>query len=249
MSSFLSPPHPHNLSPVRIWGLRGRTLAAHAGGDGAGPAAPSTLARQRGRLGVGQRREGGSVPWERGSAAQGSCPESLRVLSNSRGKRSAQGSVTHLGRWTAESGQNTFSGVKFSKTPSAEAFHQLLQTACAAPGLLKAPQVARPEGSAGRGGRTEPSLASPRLASPHSSTLPCSSTLPSMLVPAPVGGRTRGGGGGGVLSPPAPGHCQASPCSPSRLLPVFVAAVVCVTPLQGAGRGINWLRGLYCSQI
>lgn len=80
------------------------------------------------------------MPWEWGSAAQGSCPESLRVLSNSRGKTSAQGSVTHLGHWTAGSRQNTFSGVKFSKPPSAEAFHQLLQTACAAPGPLKAPQ-------------------------------------------------------------------------------------------------------------
>lgn len=57
MSSFLSPPHPHNLSPVRIRELRGRTAAAQAGGQGRG--AGSTGSTR------GAQREVGRMPRER----------------------------------------------------------------------------------------------------------------------------------------------------------------------------------------
>lgn len=105
-------------------------------GIAAGLAAPGALnmaEREVGRVpqissAARGRREGGSAPWEQVSAAQGDCPESLEMLRNSRGKRNTLGAVSHLGCWMAGSGQNTFSQVKFSKIPSAEAFHQLLQT-------------------------------------------------------------------------------------------------------------------------
>lgn len=144
MSSFLSPPHPHNLSPVRIWELRGRTSAAHTGGDScrAGSTGSTHVAeREVGHVpqlsGAARgRRERGQHP---GNRAQGDCPESLGMLRNSRGKRNAIGAVIHLGCWMAGSVQNTFSRVKFSKIPSAEAFHQLLQTLCR-PGPTKGPR-------------------------------------------------------------------------------------------------------------
>lgn len=76
----------------------------------------------------------------------------------------------HLGCWTSGSGQNTLSWVKFSSLPSAKAFHQLLQSACAALGL-----VTRPEGS-GTGrerGRMEMSLAVFIHHVCHTSPCPC----------------------------------------------------------------------------
>lgn len=76
-------------------------------------------ARHHGR---GKDRRG-SAPWERGSAAQGDCPESLGMLKKSRAKRNVLAAVMHLRCWMAESGQNTSLGGKFSKIPSAKAFH------------------------------------------------------------------------------------------------------------------------------
>lgn len=102
----------------------------------------------------------------------------------------------------AGSGQNTFSWVKFSKIPSTEAFHQLLQALpLAALGPRKGLQVTRREGSGtGRRGAGR-SRASPR-----------SFPLFIMPVPAPVRGRACGAG---TLSPPAHGRCQMALSHPA----------------------------------
>lgn len=97
MSSFLSRPHPHNLSPVRM-----RALRAGLGGMAAGPAAPGARGAAGGWVRATVRHRGwgkdrrGSAPWERGSAAQGDCPESLGMLKKSRAKRNVLGAVVHL---------------------------------------------------------------------------------------------------------------------------------------------------------
>lgn len=127
MSSALSPPHPHNLSPVRVWELRGRTTAAQ-GGMAAGPAAPGAPG-QRGRLNAchssGEGEKGVSALGT-GLSSSGDCPEDLGMPRNSRGEKGL-GSSNPLRVQAAGSGQNTLSWVKFSKIPSADALPQLLQ--------------------------------------------------------------------------------------------------------------------------
>lgn len=72
-----------------------------------------------------------------------------------------------LGCWMSGSGQNTSAWVKFSKLPSAKAFHQLLETACAALGLST-----RPEGIGRERGRMEMSLTAFIHAVYHTSPCP-----------------------------------------------------------------------------
>lgn len=103
------------------------------------------------------------MPREQGSAAQGDCLESLGMLRNSRRKRNTLGAVIHRGCRTAGSAKTHSCGSNFQKLPSAEAFHQLLQTLPLQPWACE-----RPLGSAGLKAQT---LAGRSLASLHSFTL------------------------------------------------------------------------------
>lgn len=86
------------------------------------------------------------------------------MLRNSRGKRNAPGAVIRLGCWMAGRGQNTFSRVKFSKNTLSRVFSSSpANSACAALGPLKGPQVTRHWQGEGQDGAKPRRVHSPSL--------------------------------------------------------------------------------------